>query len=99
MKKILSLTLAALMLLTTILLSACGGQKTLAEKAAAGETIKIGVIQLMPNPSLDNCREGILAALEASDVNTSLTSRRARRTLMIPTAPHLPRAWCRAAAT
>lgn len=72
MKKILSLTLATLMLLTTILLSACGGQKTLAEKAAAGETIKIGVIQLMPNPSLDNCREGILAALEASDVKYEL---------------------------
>ena len=41
-------------------------------KAAAGETIKIGVIQLMPNPSLDNCREGILAALEASDVKYEL---------------------------
>ena len=71
-KKINSTVLAVLILLTTLTLAACGEKKSLADKVAAGETVKIGVIQLMPNPSLDNCREGILAALAGSGIKYEL---------------------------
>lgn len=72
MKKLISVTLAVLVLLSTLVIASCSGKKPLADKVAAGETVKIGVIQLMPNPSLDNCREGIVAALADSGIEYEL---------------------------
>ena len=55
MKKLISLTLSILMLLSCLVLASCGNsKKTIADKVAAGGTVKIGINQLMPNPSLDN---------------------------------------------
>lgn len=70
MKKLLSIALAvAMLLLSLCTLASCNAdQKTPAEKIAAGETLKIGVIQYMSHPSLDNCYEGIREALLASGI-------------------------------
>ena len=73
MKKLISLTLSILMLLSCLVLASCGNsKKTIADKVAAGETVKIGIIQLMPNPSLDNCRTGIIDALQSSGIKYEL---------------------------
>lgn len=58
--KFMSLVLA----LTTLTISFCG----CSEKKNDGE-IKIGIIQYMSHPSLDNCYKGIMQALDASGLN------------------------------
>lgn len=70
MKKIISVALAIAMLLLSVLtLASCDTHaKTPAEKIEAGETLKVGVIQYMSHPSLDNCYEGIRAALLSSGI-------------------------------
>lgn len=73
MKKLVTLTLSILMLLSCLSFTSCQDpKKSISDKVAAGETVKIGVIQLMPNPSLDNCRTGIISALESSGVKYEL---------------------------
>jgi len=71
MKKFFALALAMILTLTSLFtLTACGENtdKTTAQKIADGETLKIGVIQYMSHPSLDNCYAGIKAALDESDI-------------------------------
>lgn len=74
MKKIVSVILAvALLLLSVMTLASCNTQdKTPAEKIAAGETLKVGVIQYMSHPSLDNCYEGIREALLNSGIKMDI---------------------------
>lgn len=63
--KVLALTLS--LALSAFAFSACGTKdKTDSDKS--GEKLKIGVIQYMSHPSLDNCYDGIKQALEASDL-------------------------------
>ena len=60
--KVLALTLS--LALSVFAFSACGTKdKTDSDKS--GEKLKIGVIQYMSHPSLDNCYNGIKQALEA----------------------------------
>ncbi len=62
--------LACILVLSSLAFASCdSGRMSLADKLASGETIKIGIIQLSPNPSLDNCRRGIMAAIENSSLN------------------------------
>lgn len=70
MKKIISAILVvAITICALALLSSCNNtKKTAADKIAAGETLKIGVIQYMSHPSLDNCYNGIAAAFEESGI-------------------------------
>lgn len=71
MKKFVALALAMILALTTLCaFTSCGNtaDKTIAEKVEAGETLKIGVIQYMSHPSLDNCYKGIKAALDESGI-------------------------------
>lgn len=64
--KVLALTLS--LALSVFAFSACGTKdKTDSDKS--GEKLKIGVIQYMSHPSLDNCYNGIKQALEASDLD------------------------------
>ena len=64
--KVLALTLS--LALSAFAFSACGTKdKTDSDKS--GEKLKIGVIQYMSHPSLDNCYDGIKQALEASDLD------------------------------
>ena len=71
MKKLISVILVIIM--AAALLVSCGdAKKTPAEKIAAGETLKIGVIQYMSHPSLDNCYNGIAAALAESGIRYEL---------------------------
>lgn len=60
--------LACLLALSAFTLTSCEERQTISQKLAAGEPIKIGIIQLSPNPSLDNCRRGIMEALEESGI-------------------------------
>lgn len=59
------LTILAAALLPAALLSACGGAEEEAggETTAAGETIQVGISQIVTHPSLDEAREGFKAAL------------------------------------
>ena len=74
MKKFVSILLAALMLALSVLtLASCNTRDmTPAEKIAAGETLKVGVIQYMSHPSLDNCYEGIREALLDSGIKMDI---------------------------
>ena len=64
--KVLALTLS--LALSAFVFSACGTKdKTDSDKS--GEKLKIGVIQYMSHPSLDNCYDGIKQALEGSDLD------------------------------
>ena len=58
MKKLLALVLAATM---TLLLTACGGGDD--TNAGGDEKIKIGILQQLEHPSLDQSREGFIQAL------------------------------------
>ena len=58
MKKLLSLVLAAAM---TLSLTACGGGDD--TNAGGDDTIKIGILQQLEHPSLDQSREGFIQAL------------------------------------
>ena len=58
MKKLLALVLAAAM---TLSLTACGGSDT---NAGGDEKIKIGILQQLEHPSLDQSREGFIQALK-----------------------------------
>ena len=67
--KILSvLSLFAFLLLFSVTLLSCAPKKTTAERIADGESVRIGVLQYMRHPSLDNCYSGIRAALDASGI-------------------------------
>lgn len=69
-KILLCASLACILALSPLALTSCENESmSISDKFAAGETIKIGIIQLSPNPSLDNCRRGIMAALEGSGLN------------------------------
>jgi putative ABC transport system substrate-binding protein len=69
MKKIISIALSLVLCLTCLCaFLGCESKKTTAEKIAAGETIKVGIIQFMSHPSLDNCYDGIIAGLDASGI-------------------------------
>lgn len=75
MKKLITLTLALILALTSMLvLTSCNTptDKSIAEKVAAGEELKIGIIQYMSHPSLANCYEGIKTALEESGIAMSI---------------------------
>lgn len=75
MKKLITLTLALILALTSILsFTSCNtaSDKSIADKIAAGEELKIGIIQYMSHPSLANCYEGIKAALDASGIAMSI---------------------------
>ena len=64
MKKILA------MVLCLCLVAACfAGCDT---PQSGEETLKVGVIQYMSHPSLDNCYNGVAAALEASDLEVTI---------------------------
>lgn len=58
MKKIFALILAVLLVVFTF--AGCGGKED--------DALKIGVIQYMSHASLDNCYEGIIAALDESGI-------------------------------
>jgi putative ABC transport system substrate-binding protein len=60
-KKTISIILVSLMLLSSLAFASCEDK---------GNTVKVGIIQYMSHPSLDNCREGIVSVLES----TGLTS-------------------------
>ncbi|MBQ8497838.1 MAG: ABC transporter substrate-binding protein [Clostridia bacterium] len=63
MKKTFTLILAfALILSSLFVFASCG-------KDGTDKTLKVGIIQYMSHPSLDNCYEGIKAALEASELD------------------------------
>lgn len=75
MKKFLTLALAITLVLTSLLVFAsCGNtaDKSMADKIAAGEELKIGIIQYMSHPSLANCYEGVKAALDESGIPMSI---------------------------
>ncbi len=59
MKKITSLILATLFALTALTFTSCG------ETQVDDGTLKVGVIQYVSHPSLDNCYAGVEAALKA----------------------------------
>ncbi len=74
MKK--SLKLIALALVAVLVLgvfAACSNTETEEETTAATdvveEVITIGILQFGSHPSLDNCYDGVIEALEASDLN------------------------------
>ncbi|NCB63966.1 MAG: ABC transporter substrate-binding protein [Clostridia bacterium] len=72
LKKVLSLVSAAVL---TLSLAACATTPSAnatptpsapGSGSAAGETVKIGIIQFAPHPSLDNCTNGTVQGLEAA---------------------------------
>lgn len=66
MKKLISLALTLVLCLSAlVVLSSCGEKKT-------SDTLKVGVIQYMSHPSLDNCYAGVKEALESSDKNVTI---------------------------
>lgn len=75
MKKLLAICLAALLFCASVFACvSCGDtEKSLAEKVKAGETVKIGVIQYLSHPSLDNCYAGVKAALDESGIACEIT--------------------------
>ncbi len=60
-KKIISMLLAIFTVITSLFITSC-------EKDSG--TVKIGIIQFMPHPSLDNCREGILEILNSASLES-----------------------------
>ncbi len=60
MKKIISSVLALVILVSVITLSSCSD---------SGK-VKVGIIQFMPHPSLDNCREGIVSVLNEATLKS-----------------------------
>ncbi len=70
MKKFLSLILAAILCLSSVaVLSSCGGDT---DNASGGKTLKVGVVQYLSHPSLDNCYAGIEKALTSADVDIEI---------------------------
>lgn len=60
MKKIISFVISVIIMLSAaVMFSSCKSQK---------DTYKIGIIQYVSHPSLDNCYTGIIAALEESEI-------------------------------
>lgn len=75
MKKFMSLVLVALLVLSCFVFASCSSNERpagLANDVSGKEEIKIGIIQYMPHPSLDNCTAGIMQALEGSDLADKL---------------------------
>ena len=78
MKKFIAFLLSLLLAFSCLLFSACNTnkgslkQRDTAKKIANGETLKIGIIQLMSHPSLDNCYAGIEQALKDSGIKYDL---------------------------
>ena len=69
MKKIAKILAVCLTLILCVgCFASCGGDSAGASSDAA-KTFKIGIIQYMSHPSLDNCYNGIVAALDESGIN------------------------------
>lgn len=67
MKKIVSILLAAILCASALFLfTACSENDN--DKNSGDGKLKIGIIQYMSHPSLDNCYNGVMEALEASDL-------------------------------
>lgn len=67
MKKLFTAFLALTFVFSSLFLfSACGNEKT------GDQTFKVGIIQYMSHPSLDNCYEGIHKALEDSGLKIEI---------------------------
>ncbi len=60
-KKITAILLTILIVVPCLLLTSCDSKS---------DTVKIGIIQFMPHPSLDNCKEGILSVLNTATLNS-----------------------------
>ena len=67
--KIFALVLSVVMIVCA--LSSCSGksENSASDVESTDKTLKIGVIQYMSHPSLDNCYQGIKEALDASGLN------------------------------
>ena len=67
--KIFALVLSVVMIVCA--LSSCSGksENSASDVKSTDKTLKIGVIQYMSHPSLDNCYQGIKEALDASGLN------------------------------
>ena len=67
--KIFTLVLSVVMIVCA--LSSCSGksENSASDVKSTDKTLKIGVIQYMSHPSLDNCYQGIKEALDASGLN------------------------------
>lgn len=70
--KIFALVLSVVMIVCA--LSSCSGksENSASDVKSTDKTLKIGVIQYMSHPSLDNCYQGIKEALDASGLNFEL---------------------------
>ena len=71
LKKILSLACAAALALSLAACSSNGGGEAESDApqpsgTAQTETLKVGILQYAPHPSLDNCYEGVVQGLEAA---------------------------------
>ncbi len=73
-KKILAVLLCAVVIFSFAACSAKenGETSVSASDTANGEQLKIGIIQYSSNPSLDNCSQGIVNALEKSNLNIKI---------------------------
>lgn len=65
--KIIALVLSFVMMIAAM--TACSDSKTDSSNSNNGKSLKIGIIQYMSHPSLDNCYQGIKEALDASGLN------------------------------
>lgn len=74
MKKIVTLVLAFMLVLSAFAFSSCSDERPAGKAVdlSAKDSVKVGIIQYMPHPSLDNCTAGIREALEASDFASKL---------------------------
>lgn len=71
MKKLSKITaiLMCIVLCVCAFTACSGGQKGDEKTAPAAKTYKIGIIQFMSHPSLDNCYNGIIKGLDASGIS------------------------------
>ena len=98
MKKTFKIFAAVLAVIMTVLVAftGCNSTKTTDNSSTtpdgqSGKTLKVGVIQYMSHPSLDNCYAGIKAAL--TEAILQLISRWVRIPPLTPTAKIMQRIW------
>lgn len=75
-KKMVALLLTAVLLCTAaVAFASCAKteKRTLAQKVSDGESLRIGVIQYLSHPSLDNCYAGVREALKQSGIKCEIT--------------------------
>lgn len=65
MKRLLAIMLVCLM--TVALFAGCGSTESAGSNDTTEKTVKVGIIQFTSHPSLDNCYNGIMEGLKASD--------------------------------